>query len=379
MNEAVKIEKIERIKIFDSVRAGATIAVFIFHAGYLFSYSGSSIIDWHRLVYFSGTVGVSVFFVLSGFLLFYQMYKKNEALNFTRLSDYIKKRCLRILPLYYFSLFFILFVFRHDILLGENSLRTIMFNLLFLRDFYRSGPSISINPVYWTLIIEMHFYVLLPFFYYLFHRYKKISLFFVLILLGIAYRTSIVILMADPGVPFLLLTPANFDFFAFGMFGGYLYVERGRLVGYIGKNLSQVILLSIFTLFVYFYDLSYFSKIPYVFAPTLFGLIIMLCILSFLINEKSLLGRLFTSKPVLFIAKISYSIYIWHAIVIGKIENLLISNNEKLVLNIIVTFAVSTVSYYLVEAPFIKLKVGGSTGLLARIGEIIKYKIFAKT
>ncbi|EKE07412.1 MAG: hypothetical protein ACD_18C00094G0001 [uncultured bacterium] len=311
---------------------------------------------WIRLVYFGGTIGVSIFFVLSGFLLFRQIYRGNEPLNSAKLWDYTKKRLLRILPLYYFSLFFILFIFRNDLLLADNNIKIIIYNLLFLRDFYRTGASISIDPVYWTLIVEMHFYFILPIFYFFFHKYQKIWLFFVPIILGLIYRIGVTLFVSTKTSAVLLFTPAVFDFFAFGMFGAYLYNNRSKLIDYLSKSYLQWGLFVGFFLFIYLYNLDYFSNIWYILQPTVFGAIIMLFMLSFVGNEKTPLVRVFTSSPILFIAKISFSIYIWHAIIINNVEYLDISNVSKFLLDIILTLIIATISYYLIEAPFLNLK-----------------------
>ncbi len=356
MEATVPVQK-NRIKTFDSVRAAAMIAVFLFHVGYLFSYSPDSIINFQRLIYFSGTVGVSIFFVLSGFLLFYQMYKNNEPLNKKRLWEYVKKRSLRILPLYYFSLFFIVLVLRHDILFGDGGARTIINNILFIRDIRPDGaPKLTINPVYWSLVIEIHFYVLLPIFYYIFYKLQKVYWFFLIALLGILYRSILVFVVGDPSMQFLRFTPANFDFFAFGMLGAYLYIHRGRWFGYLGKTYIQVFSLLALVLFVRFYDLDFLPTVSYIFAAPILGLLVTFSMLSFLANEGTLFARIGNSRPILFIAQISFSIYIWHAIIFGYVEMLAVSNFIKVILNIGITLVVSVITYYLIEAPFLKLK-----------------------
>lgn len=368
----------KHIKTFDAVRAMAIILVFLYHAGYLLTYSKNGFIDWYRLVNKSGTVGVSVFFILSGFLLFYQMYKKKEALTAIEVKEYIKKRLLRILPLYYFSIFFIVLFLRHDILFAADGLRSIIYNLLFIRGIngtgWLGGSTIPINPVYWSLVIEMHFYLLLPIFYYIFYKYKKIRWFFLLALAGLAYRIFLVILVKSPSMQFLRLTPANFDFFALGMLGAYLYVNRGKWFEFVSKKYIQWLALILFVVFMYFYDLEFYPTVAYVFAPVFLSLIVVFGMLSFLGNEQSFLAKIVTCSPMLFIAKISFSIYIWHAIVINKVGGLPLSNDLKFVLNVAITLVVSTLTYYVIEAPFLKLKYKGGWWRLWHAKKVVLIK-----
>lgn len=358
MSQSGVLVKNGKLKFLDFVRAAATIAVFVFHTGYLFAFSRTSIINWVKLVTDGGTVGVSVFFVLSGFLLFYQLYKNKEQLDGPKLKAYIKKRLLRILPLYYFSLFFIVIFLRHDILFAADGVRSILYNLIFTRGIKSGGGggTITINPVYWSLVVEMHFYILLPIFYHFFYKLKNILLFVGVLLLGVAYRLALVYLVKTPSMQFMRFTPANFDYFALGMLGAYLYVNHAKVLNYIGNQYLQIASVVVFILFVHYYDLSFLPTLSYVFAPVLLGFITVFCMLSFLMNDRSLLSKIFTSAPFLYIAKISFSIYIWHAIIISKVDVLALPNAQKIIINIVLTLVVSATTYYLVEAPFLRVK-----------------------
>lgn len=356
----------ERIKTFDSVRAIATILVFVFHVGYLLQFADTSvinrytpgtIINWHRVTYICGTVGVSLFFTLSGFLLFYQMYKKREALTWAGVKEYAKKRLLRILPLYYVSILIIVLFFRPYILSAAGGVESILYNLVFLRPFRADGtPKVTINPVYWSLVVEMHFYFLLPIFYAIFYRFQRVFWFLLVALAGIIYRLAVITLIDNPSMQFLRLTPANFDFFAFGMLGAYLFVRREQWLERISNLPMQIGLTILWILFVYFYDLEFGSTWSYVFMPTLFGLITTMTMLAFLLNERTWLARVSTWSPMLFIAQISFSIYVWHTMIVEKMELLPISNLTKFGLTIIGTLALSVITYYLVEAPFLRTK-----------------------
>lgn len=361
MEDLVKIEEKHKIKFLDTVRAGATVAVFLFHMGYLFITGyPDTIIQWQRMVYFGGTVGVSVFFVLSGFLLFYQLYKNEEPLTKERLQEYIQKRLLRILPLYYLSLLCIALVLKYDIFWSTEGFKSIVYNLLFLREIKSGGSQgiIPINPVYWSLVVEMHFYILLPIFYSIFYKYKKAILFLLPILLGLLYRVILVFVVKDPSMQFLRFTPANFDFFALGMFGAYIYVKRKDLVQKLGDYKLQILFVILFLACVRFYDFEFSPTFAYIAAPIILGILTVVSILSFLGNDRTLLSRALTVTPVMFIAKISFSIYVWHPVVFEYVEKMSIvqSNSSKIILNTIITLIISTITYYAIEAPFLRLK-----------------------
>lgn len=357
----------ERITVFDTIRAVATIAVFIFHAGYLLPYASADVfapflpnggINWHHFEYTFGTVGVSIFFVLSGFLLFYQMYKKQEKLTKSGLKDYIKKRLLRILPLYFFSIAATVLFLRPEILTAAGGIKTIIYNLLFLRSIHADGASkITINPVYWSLIIEMHFYVILPIFYTIFYKYPRAFWFFLLAIPGLLYRILLSTVFDNPSMQLLRFTPANLDFFAFGMLGAYLYVKRDAWLKPLGKPIVQIGLLAFFLVFIHLYSLDFKPGLAYIFAPTLLGSITATLMLSWLLNPETRLVRALAWAPIMFIAKISFSIYIWHVLVIEQLEPWPMAGVPKFFLIALITVVVSTITYYAVEAPFLKKKI----------------------
>ena len=353
-------KKRDQIKILDSVRAFATIAVFLFHLGYLFitGYPEHTFFNWQRLVYFGGTVGVSVFFVLSGFLLFYQLCKNDEPLDKKAIWKYTKKRLLRILPLYYFSILVITLILKPDVFLNIPGLKSIIYNMLFIREIKSSsgGGILTINPVYWSLVVEMHFYILLPVFYYFFYKYKKMVLFLAPLAFGIIYRIILVFVVKNPTMQLLRFTPADFDFFALGMLGSYLYIYKKNVIEKLGSARFQFLFVLLFFLFVRFYDLEFAPTISYVLAPILLGTITILLILSFLGDDRTVLSYVLTTRPILFIAKISFSIYVWHPVVFERVDKLLVTNHTKIILDVVATLVVSTITYYAIEAPFLRLK-----------------------
>jgi peptidoglycan/LPS O-acetylase OafA/YrhL len=91
-----------------------------------------------------GDVGVDLFFMISGFLIFLTIHKKK-----TSFLEFIKKRYKRLLPVH---IILILYSIVFLPLIG------IFLNLFFLVDFF---PSYSnVNPVTWTLGYEMLFYLI---------------------------------------------------------------------------------------------------------------------------------------------------------------------------------------------------------------------------
>jgi peptidoglycan/LPS O-acetylase OafA/YrhL len=148
----------------DGVRAIACLSVVIFHTHIATEHLNL----WQRAdqpllsaIFWSGASGVTLFFVLSGFLLFIPYVK---ALLFenpwpdTRL--FYLRRILRIIPGYYFSLFLLVLLSSPNYLQPQNWKHLLLFLFFFMDSFHSTNR--LINGPYWTLAIEWQFYLLLP-------------------------------------------------------------------------------------------------------------------------------------------------------------------------------------------------------------------------
>ena len=80
-----------RLEFVQCLRAFAAICIVLVHLA-----------DYNRNIFFSAdgfNIGVDIFFVLSGFIIFYTTYEMKPGFNSVRL--FLKKRLLRLVPLYW--------------------------------------------------------------------------------------------------------------------------------------------------------------------------------------------------------------------------------------------------------------------------------------
>ena len=151
------------------IRAIAAYMVFIHHKNpFKESYFGKSIHDFFGEFH----VGVTIFFVLSGFLICNRYYDVD--FNF---KEYLLKRFARIYPLYFIvtSLTFIyyaVFWMQNSI----NDFNIYIFNMLFLKGFF---DDIKFSGVAqgWSLTVEEMFYFLVPLFFILIRKSKWFLIF----------------------------------------------------------------------------------------------------------------------------------------------------------------------------------------------------------
>ncbi len=171
-----------------------------------------------------GWVGVDLFFVLSGFLLAWVLWSANKDPRSPRLwKSYIVQRSLRIIPTYYVALLATM------IMLGVFSLivdrpGAFLMHLLLLQTFDPTSFN-AVSPLYWTLVVELHFYLVLPFLLPLFSRRLWPYALAAALLFTLAWRW----VFYTPGTGlFLFYMPAFLFHFALGVVVARFVIEGWR-------------------------------------------------------------------------------------------------------------------------------------------------------
>jgi len=145
------------IAALDGVRAVACIMVILYHSNtYWWAVEK---IPFMPIVHMFGAQGITLFFLLSGFLLFLPYV---QSLLFEKrwpsARIFYMRRILRIVPGYYFSLFIIILLIEPSYSSPHNWPRLALF-LTFLMP---KQLAFSMNAVFWTLAVEFQYYLLLP-------------------------------------------------------------------------------------------------------------------------------------------------------------------------------------------------------------------------
>lgn len=354
--------------------------------------------------------GVTLFFVLSGFLLFLPYAKSllfDNAWQAAR--HFYQRRAFRIIPAYYTCLFIIVLVSQRQYLQRAHWKELFLFLTFFMDS--SSATNHKLNGPFWTLAVEWQFYLLLPLIAWgmsvivkrgeLKWRLWKLSLCLLsLICWGVATRYA--------GLYFALfrtktiLVPRSilniFIFFFYGTSGKYLEdFAIGMLIGVcytLARNLPADhplnmqlrrmsmwfwragVLLLLF-MAMWFFERNNPNSFPFLNIRTAgllndydwlselglalgFGL----CITGILFGPRSL-QRFFEWNPLRWIGLISFSMYMWHLPLIGffltNVGIHLQGWSPALVWVIywgwvlVVVIPISLLSYLLVEKPWIRL------------------------
>ncbi len=348
----------------DGIRGLAIILVISFHYfGYI-------------PVFSFGWCGVDLFFVLSGYLITSRLVASQKEKN--HLKKFYINRALRILPIYYLTL--ILFYTGFNLLVKNENFYLFDFynhNWASFAFFFQNWTFIFYHGLkenflthFWSLAIEEQFYLVWPFFLYIFLQKKWFyKMIFIVILLIAISRTFIYIQHPDwSDYPYYYYnTFCRMDGF---LIGGSLWLfqksnNRRPLALYYFIALLAVILGIYFTGNASVSN-PFISTIGYtLIAITFAGLIH-----AASSNSSKLISIIFNYRWLRFIGKISYGLYIFHWIVLRvlevriekKLSNLEYFSNQgahllSLFICLLVTFTVSTISYFYFELYFLKRKV----------------------
>lgn len=277
-----------RIKELDSLRGIAVLMVVFYHYTSRFSkkYSYSFVNDFINFEY--GRLGVELFFMISGFVIYMSIKNINTPVEF------LKKRFYRLYPLFWISLIFTSVVLFFFPLPDTKYSITIFFaNLTMLPSLF---DQVAIDGVYWTLKYEFFFYLFI-FFLLIFKRFKNI------IWISIAYLLIGLVLVI------------KFRFLFVSYFYGALFIN-GMLFYSIYENpiLSKlkyiIIFLSCF--------LCFFLKDQVLFYFNFF----LIYIFTLLINNKLFFLNI---SFFAFFGQISYALYLLHQNIGYAIQNQLIN------------------------------------------------------
>ncbi|HEY7418069.1 MAG TPA: acyltransferase, partial [Ktedonobacteraceae bacterium] len=156
------------IPVLDGIRALACLAVVAYHISLMTIQDTPLWTPQHTptliaAIALSGDTGVTLFFVLSGFLLFRPYVK---ALLFPDTDwpstwRFYLRRALRILPVYYISLIALAIILAPNYFNLDHARQWLLFLTLFMDSSARTYQ--QINGPFWTLAVEWQFYLLLPF------------------------------------------------------------------------------------------------------------------------------------------------------------------------------------------------------------------------
>jgi peptidoglycan/LPS O-acetylase OafA/YrhL len=285
----------------DGLRAVAVLPVILFHTG----------LHWMP----GGYVGVDVFFVISGFLITGILMRELEGGTFSILSFY-ERRARRILPALFLvmavtAILAMVFMLPYELRdLGRSMIAVLAFisNIFFWDEANYFATAAERLPLLhtWSLSVEEQFYILFPIVLWLFWKYWRKGLVPAMIVVSLASLVlAEVVVHRSPSTAFYLLPTRGWELLAGSLAAVYLSrrAALGRLSGEISGGVG---------LLAIFYSILFFDEAtPF---PSVWALVPVLGTVGILIGAsgQTLVGRILSFRPAVFVGLISYSAYLWH-------------------------------------------------------------------
>jgi peptidoglycan/LPS O-acetylase OafA/YrhL len=342
----------------DSLRAIAVLNVMLSHftpANVPKSFASSlfPVYDWFP--------GVPLFFVLSGFLITGillrcrdTMESNKQSFGFTLKRFYIR-RFLRILPIYYLTLFITAIIFKQvrNIFFWHLTYTTNIMVLL-------KGSFDETSTHFWSLSMEEQFYLFWPFIILLTPKKHLLKVILATIILAVVSRFGCYFVGLNH-IQIYVFPLTSLDSLGLGaLLAFFIHYQYDRSKKSL-SNLGLWICLPILILSILFQKAEAFEVLI---KPTILALFYVWLVSRAAVGFSGFVGKMLELKPLVFIGKISYGLYVYHYFMIPiffKIFRNPDSLNKasvsfEIILEFTATLLVSILSWFLIEKPINNLK-----------------------
>ena len=355
----MKSQNIKHIPGLDHLRLLAALLVFSFHLFHLNFGKWQPTPNVPLMGFVTeGHTGVSLFFVLSGFL-FMCIALQGEGIRY---GDFMRNRFLRIFPLFVFFFFIAISLSRDEFRSAD------IFYLFFSNLGLAPTSNWSITGAAWTISVEFTFYMVFPF---LAHFVRKEGWVYLLRLIALMALVKLAAygLSAKPTHMFYSTLIGRFDQFLWGMFAAVLWTQHREWFQRHGKWLLILAGVAAFAALAWqARNASYFlpqARQPiWLYWGTIEALMWSALVLGYL--GANIRWPTPVARAMEMGGDWSYSLYLWHGMLLYVVQNYfgIWRPFDTVALNAMVNFclllpptlALSALSYHTLERPFLQLR-----------------------
>ena len=355
------------VRALDGVRGLAIGLVLLYH-GFTYDPFGTGIghyIDDVRLI---GWAGVDIFFVMSGFLITGILLETKDQPHYWR--NFLVRRGLRIFPLYYAVLVVILVASLAVPELSRSGVGAIWVNFAYLTNFWiaRYGENHVPLDSAWSLAIEEQFYLAFPAIVRRCSRRRLAQVLIGAIVAAPIFRWLTFEYGEQPQLGPYVLPYCRFDCLAIGALLRLGFDARRPIVKFLGTIAPIACAASITVLMTWPRGVT-IVDVRYTVAGYTLTAIAAACLLAriLLAAPESPLRRAFEWRPLVYLGKISYCVYLIHliarVIVDRALAHVFVAGDRgiafctaQLAGMLALSVAGATLSYYYFERPILALK-----------------------
>jgi len=340
----------KRIGVIDGLRGFAIIFIIYGHT------LGIILVKKFPYLISNGWIGVNLFFILSGFVL-YRPY----SLKFRKLDSkedvfsFYKRRFDRLYPLFIINIV-ISFVlgFTPEIGLGFKAL---IFTILTISSFTFGLFIPAFNMTLWSLPVEIWFSILFPVLLFGFNKWGLKSILIFVLCLSFLLRFTAAYFFSYHNLPAFNWVLARIDDFVIGIFICDLFYLYSKIFVFLKKysKLFVLVAFSFFILTLFFADLRFAGKLPFFIVPFLNNVIQLNFVLFILLalTSDNIINKICSMWIFRLLGAMCFSLYVWHFIILQRFfytKDLLVNFSVfKLAVYLFFTFILSILSYRYIE------------------------------
>lgn len=300
--------------------------------------------------------GVTIFFTLSGFLITYLLLKEVDKYKTVNIQKFYMRRVLRIWPLYFLFILIVLVVMKFDVQSNIFYYLFIIPNVPFAVSSAGGGiAAITLLDHYWSLGVEEQFYA---FWSWVIKYVKKLKFFFILFIIGfVALKFGLKLLHA-PATIVSLVYYTRFSCLVIGALGAYYFHYHSKSLSFLNHKLidlsSWIILFLLMTNVVPLYSII---------ANEIVSVLTLIIIFNQVNNTNPIVSL--ENKTLDYLGKISFGLYMYNPLIIYLYTFLFVQLDLNpgflkigtiIIVEFLTVIAVSHISYYYFEKPFLKIK-----------------------
>lgn len=268
-----------------------------------------------------GFVGVDIFFVISGYLITGQLYRRSVSAGRIQFADFWARRARRLLPasltvilVTAITAFFTMPKAQVERLFADV-LNAVLYtsNWLFVvRSTNYSEDTAATSPFqhFWSLSVEEQYYILWPMLMFAVlaaaRKFAQSPKRFLVISLSAVFATS---LMFSIWLAAAMPTQAYFSTFTRAWefaFGALLAILSLKVANKRLASALYVLALGSLALVAFLFT----DKLPF---PSFWALLPVAATgLALVVGDQRRIGKVISSKPIQFLGDLSYSLYLWH-------------------------------------------------------------------
>ena len=336
----------KRIPGLDGLRAVSILGVLLCHVQFSPHFPKRI---WLRQILDHGSLGVTIFFALSGFLITTLLLNEEANTGRINLRKFYLRRSLRILPPAYIYLAGI----SAFTLLGLLHVRrtSVLWSAIFLGNFHVSSPE---TAHFWSLAVEEQFYLILPLMVVLLPRRSRLPFTTALLVLSFIWKGLSYDRFGDD------VSQYRFDINCDALLAGCIIALARDIPSFLTACRSRLLQNGwtpiVAALLIVAGCIPHLENQTFLRAFIETGIAVLIAIIiNYVIEEHANAATKLLNAPlVTWLGKLSFSLYLWQQVfcftrprdtIVGQFP-----------LNILLAFLAAIASYHLIELPILRLR-----------------------